>query len=88
MHLTLGPSLQLDYCTPDTQPDELPVGLAPIEHFVGTSCSGQLCFVAVLSDQEAGGTPYIGIGDYEVLRPVLRCLPRPKDLSRAGRISA
>jgi hypothetical protein len=71
--------LQLDHRAPDAQPDELPVGFATIQHFVGASCRGQLGIVAVLADQQAGGTPYIVIGDYGPLRPAPRCLPRPKD---------
>ena len=88
MHGALGPRPQLDDCATDSEPDELSVGFAPIAHFIGTSCRSCLGSIAVLPDQQAGGAPYIGIGDYEALRPVPRRLPKPNDLARSLRRAA
>jgi hypothetical protein len=60
---------QRHYRVPDPQPDDLVVGLIPIEHFVGTRCGGHLGIVAAFPDKQAGGARCIVIRDYGALRP-------------------
>jgi len=65
MHRTRRPCLQLDYRAPDPLPDEPPVTVASIEHFLGAPRRGDLGIIAMFPDQQIGGSPYIGIGNYK-----------------------
>lgn len=79
MYPTRRPCLQLDDRAPDSLPDELPVMVALIEHFLGTSRRSDLGIVAMFPDQQIGGSPYIGIGNYRGLRSLLRRSPCPNN---------
>ena len=52
MHPTRRPCLQLDDRAPDPLPDELPVMVALIEHFLGTSRRSDLGIVAMFPDNK------------------------------------
>jgi hypothetical protein len=87
MHQTHRPCLQLDDRAPDPLPNALPVTVALIEHFLGTSCRSDLGTIAVFPDQQIGGSPYIGLryhkgppsSDATLAEP-----QRPDELATAG----
>jgi hypothetical protein len=51
LHRTRRPRPQLDYRVPDPLPDALPVMVALIAHFLGTSCRDDLGIIVVFPDQ-------------------------------------
>jgi hypothetical protein len=65
MQQTRRPCLQLGYRAPDPLPDELPVTVALIEHFLGAPRRGDLGVIAMFPDQQIGRSPYISIGNYK-----------------------
>jgi hypothetical protein len=56
--------LQLDDCTHNAKPDQLPAAFAAFEHLIGTPGCHYLSVASVLTDQQICGTPDVAIGDH------------------------
>jgi hypothetical protein len=87
MQQTRRPPAQLDYRAPDPLPDALPVPVALIVHFSGTSCRGDFGIIAMFADQQTGGSPYIGVRNHKgppSSDAALADPERPGELATAG----